>query len=150
MHLYDVKIAHPRGGERNRVIASEKGPDHVAEKLEAIGLSVIEINVRARETIEAVIEPADAPVVDAIPPAPAENTPPPTLVVGTPLAAPTGRLYGRSAQGPRRNATEMAEDRRIEALAKHLDFDLSGAEGGFVAAGLLAELEAKVAKKDGN
>lgn len=53
-----------------------------------------------------------------------------------------GRLYGRSAEGPRRNRDEMAEDRQIEALAEQVDYELPEF-GTRAAAELLEELEGK-------
>lgn len=137
MHLYDVKIAHPSDGECNRVIASEKGPEQVVEKMTALGLEVIEINGRAKPDAEvtATIEPPAAPTVDPVKTEPEK-------------VEPTGRVYGRSAQGPRRNATEMAEDRRIEELAAALGQDIASAGGVRVATELLAELEVLADEKE--
>jgi hypothetical protein len=142
MHLYDVKIAHPRGGERKRVIASDKSAEQVTEKLEALGLSVTAISIRITEAIEVLtaeedLPPLDTPSTGQTPKQAEPDTEP------TPPVAPTGRLYGRSAQGPRRNATEMAEDRKIEELAAKHGVDISASAGVRVAAELLAELEAK-------
>ncbi len=54
---------------------------------------------------------------------------------------PTGRIYGKSAEGPRRNKDEMEQDRAIEDLIERKGYEL-GADTEYVADALQAELEA--------
>ncbi len=101
MELFTVTIAHPDGSLQTRMIAGEN-IEHVSEMCEHVGLEVL--TVESTNPAEPAPEPADTPT-----PAPATE--------------PTGRMYGKSAKGPRRNAAEMEQDRRIEELAKAAGFE---------------------------
>ena len=121
MKLYAVTFNHPRGGQREVTIASDSDDLKVVEdKCRDAGLDVASVT----RVVEAV-DPVDAPE--------------PTEVKKEP--APTGRIYGKSAEGPRRNKDEMAQDRRIEELIERKGYDLP-TDADLVADDLQAELEA--------
>ena len=109
MPLFTVTIAHPDGSEQTRVISGDSA-EHVAELGALVGLEVL--RVESTDPTEPAPEPEPSPE-PADTPAPA------------PATEPTGRMYGKSAKGPRRNAAEMAMDAEIEELAQGLDMDPS-------------------------
>ena len=121
MELFTVTIAHPDGSQQTRMIAGES-IEHVSEMCAHVGLEVI--------TIESTSPVEPEPEDDKTPPAPAPE--------------PTGRVYGKSAKGPRRNAAEMEQDRRIEELAKAAGFEFQPDED-YVA----DELEARLSGGSG-
>jgi len=105
MNLFTVTFNHPRGGQRSVTIANESDDlDVVAAMCREAGLEVTEVKPHA-------VAPEPTP----------EPTPEPA-----PAPEPTGRLYGKSAEGPRRNRDEMEQDRRIEELAKAAEFTIEG------------------------
>lgn len=101
MELFTATIRHPDGSEKTRTLSGTSA-EHVAELCEHVGLEVIS--------------------VESVNPAEPEPTPEPEPAPA-PATEPTGRLYGKSAKGPRRNAEEMEQDRRIEELAKEAGFE---------------------------
>lgn len=117
MNLFTVTINHPRGGTRARTIAAPDA-EAAASMCHAAGLNVASSVPKGEPTVPA--------------PAKEEATSP-----------PSGRLYGKSAQGPRRNAAEMAQDRLIDELAKQLGYEIP-ADVGLAADLLEADLRQRI------
>jgi len=128
MNLYSVTINHPRGGTRDLTISSDSKDLKAVEKMcTDAGLDVASVTRVAEEP-----KPAETPKAE---PPKAEEP------------KPTGRIFGKSAEGPRRNKDEMEQDRAIEELAKELDIDLSDWEGE-AATDIMAMLQARKAAAD--
>ena len=125
MNLYSVTINHPRGGTRDLTISSDSKDLKAVEKMcTDAGLDVASVTRVSEAPKAEEPKPAETPKAET------KKEP-----------APTGRIFGKSAEGPRRNKDEMAQDRAIEDLIERKGAHLEDGND-YVADTLQAELEA--------